>query len=244
MTRTQPNAYTDTWFELFLAHQDTDQTAREVAFLQRNLPQPEITSVLDVCCGYGRHAGSLAKAGYRVLGIDRDPQVIARARMTHASPTLSFQVHDMTRLAELRGPFDAVICMWQSFGYHDAATNADVLRQMARLLPIGGTMVLDIYNRDFFERRQGTRASDVHGVEVATTQRIAGNRLLVDLEYQDRQQQETFDWQVFALDSIVDLAASTDLELVVACTSFEEQQPPNADQPRMQLVFSRRSSTT
>jgi 2-polyprenyl-3-methyl-5-hydroxy-6-metoxy-1,4-benzoquinol methylase len=91
MTGTQPNAYTETWFELFLAHQDTNQTAREVAFLRRNLPQHEINNVLDVCCGYGRHAGPLADTGYRVLGIDRDPQVIAHAHATHASPNLSFR---------------------------------------------------------------------------------------------------------------------------------------------------------
>lgn len=237
MTISEPNAYTDTWFEVFLANPDPDQTALEVDFLKRTLPQPAIISVLDVCCGYGRHAGPLAQEEYRVLGIDRDPHVIERARSLRASPNLAFQKHDMTRLADLPGPFDAVICMWQSFGYHDAATNADVLLQMANLVQEGGRIVLDIYNREFFETRQGTRSAEVHGVEIVTTQRLAGDRLIVDLEYRDRHQRETFDWQVFTPWEISDLAGSAGLDLVLACTGFDEQQAPSADRPRMQVVF-------
>lgn len=239
MTGTQPNAYTETWFELFLAGQDSDQTAHEVDFLLRSLPRPSVSHVLDVCCGYGRHAGLLANEGYRVLGIDRDTHVIDCARSRHASQNLTFQAHDMTRLAELRGPFDAVICMWQSFGYHDPATNRDVLRQMTSLLPIGGRIVMDIYNRDFFTARQGTRASEVRGVEVVTSQRLEGDRLIVDLAYRDRLQQETFDWQVFTPLAVTELAASVGLAPVLACTSFDESVAPSSNRPRMQLVFAK-----
>ena len=233
------NAYTRTWFDLFLASQDPDQAAREVDFLKRNLPRPPITRILDVCCGYGRHAGPLAIDGYSVVGIDRDEAAIECARSLHGLDRLTFLVHDMTKLRALSGPFDAVICMWQSFGYHNAATNADILRQMAELLPSGSRVVLDIYNRDFFAPRQGSRTTEQQGVEVVTHQRLDGDRLVVDLEYRGRQEQETFDWQVFTPQAITDLAASVGLERMLACTSFDENQPPSEDRPRMQLVFGR-----
>ena len=36
--------------------------------------------LLDVPCGYGRHAIPLARAGYRVTGVDRSPTLLAEAR--------------------------------------------------------------------------------------------------------------------------------------------------------------------
>lgn len=230
------NAYTPTWFELFLTSQTHDRTAHEVDFLTRVLPAPP-GRLLDVCCGYGRHAAPLADAGYDVVGIDRDERAIARARSLHAHDRATFLAHDMTRLNELPGPFDGIICMWQSFGYHDAATNADILRQMAELLTSGGRVVLDLYNRDFFGTRQGERTTIQEGVEIVTRQRLDEDRLIVDLDYRDRDERETFDWQVFTPDTITDLATSVGLEPVLACTAFDKSLPPSRDNPRMQMVF-------
>ena len=36
--------------------------------------------LLDVPCGYGRHSIPLARAGYRVMGVDRSPTLLAEAR--------------------------------------------------------------------------------------------------------------------------------------------------------------------
>ena len=37
----QVNAYSDTWFRVFLSKPDIEQTGREVVFLKRNLPREE-----------------------------------------------------------------------------------------------------------------------------------------------------------------------------------------------------------
>ncbi|HYH13413.1 MAG TPA: class I SAM-dependent methyltransferase [Thermomicrobiales bacterium] len=230
------NAYTPTWFDLFLASQVPARTDREVAFLTRVLPTPP-GRLLDVCCGYGRHAAPLTEAGYDVVGIDRDERAIARARSLHAHDRTTFLVHDMTMIRALPGPFEGIICMWQSFGYHDADTNADILRQMARCLVPGGKVVLDLYNRDFFGTRQGERTTIQEGVEIVTRQRLDGDRLIVDLDYRDHDERETFDWQVFTPHTITDLAISVGFEPVLACTAFNEPLPPSPDSPRMQMVF-------
>src|SRR5437868_10696271 len=60
------NRYSTTWFELFLQPIQTVQTEREIAFVARQIPQPAYETVLDLCCGYGRHARLLAERGYRV----------------------------------------------------------------------------------------------------------------------------------------------------------------------------------
>ena len=72
------NLYSSIWFELFLSSLDLAQTVREVAFLLRNLPPPG--PVLDLCCDYARHAALLAGAGYEVVGIDRNSDVVGQVR--------------------------------------------------------------------------------------------------------------------------------------------------------------------
>ena len=40
---------------------------------------PEGGDLLDVPCGFGRHAVALARAGYRVVGVDRSQALLAEA---------------------------------------------------------------------------------------------------------------------------------------------------------------------
>jgi SAM-dependent methyltransferase len=237
---TETNRYSTTWFELFLAEPDPFQTAREVAFLTRVLPPPDPSSILDLCCGFGRHAGPLAKAGYRVLGVDRDPGVIARAQSLHRFLNLTFRVHDMTMLNALPGVFDAVVCMWQSFGYFDKTTNAAVLAQISGHLRPGGRVVLDIYNRAFFDQRQGTRSTQQRGEAVVTTQLMEDDQLVVTLDYVERQVRDIFAWQLFTPQSIAELAETCGLKTVLMCSNFREDEAPSQDNPRMQLVFEKR----
>src|SRR5215510_13351140 len=115
--------YSPTWYELFLEPIALEQTEREAAFVAAWLPLPAYAGVLDLCCGQGRHARALARRGYRVTGVDANTVALAAARQVPGNSIVYLQ-HDMRRLEELPGLFDAVICLWQSFGYFDAATNA------------------------------------------------------------------------------------------------------------------------
>ena len=66
---------------------------------------------------------------------------------------------DLRELDPLPGGYDAVINMWASFGYFDAAENERVLGSFARRLRHHGRLVLDVYNRAFFEARAAESAS-------------------------------------------------------------------------------------
>jgi len=234
------NRYSATWFELFLASPEERQTRIEVDFLTRQLPRERFTTILDVCCGYGRHAAPLGEHGYEVMAIDRDPNVIDAARRGHGPKGVDFQVWDMSRIRDLNRRFDAVICMWQSFGYLDAAANRDILDQIATILNPGGRFIIDIYNASFFESRQGVRSSRRQGIDIVTTQDLHADRLTVNLEYGDGRGNDTFEWQVFTRDSFRVEALSHGLQPLVGCTDFEESQSPGPAKPRMQFVLEKR----
>jgi SAM-dependent methyltransferase len=232
------NAYSETWFELFMATIDPAQTAREVAFLDRQIPLPAFRRVLDVCCGAGRHAALLVERGYELTGIDVNRRALDEALASIGSRA-TLRRHDMRRIDQLDGSFNAVLLLWQSFGQFDDATNLDVLRQIARKLTAGGRFVLDIYHRGFFETRLGERTHEKLGRRITELKDMRKNRLVVDLDYGDGRG-DRFAWRVFTPDEIVELARQVGLNEFLRCADFEESIPPSTDRPRMQLVFEKR----
>lgn len=234
------NAYSRGWFELFLDRIPDEQTAAEVAFVARQLPLPAYRSVLDLCCGSGRHALRLAARGYAVTGIDRDEAAIAAARERARDLPATFRTLDLRDLGALPGRFDVVVSLWQSFGYFDAATNAGILRQAGDRLRPGGRLLLDLYHRDFFERRQGSQEQPIGEVTVRTTRRMEGNRLSVDLDYGPGRPADRFEWQLYTPEELRALGEAHGLALVVACAGFDESLPPSPDLPRMQLILEKR----
>jgi len=232
------NDYSHDWIATFLANVDPAQTEHEIAFLQRQLPSERFRRMLDICCGLGRHAGALAALGYDVVGIDRDPTMIAEAKLTH--PRVRFIAMDVNDLASLDLSFDAAICMWQSFGYLDDASNQRLLASIASKLDVGGRFVLDIYNREFFKSRQGTSTSERAGRKIRETRQMDGDRLRIDLVYNDDASRvDQFDWQLFTLDQVKALGAKCGLTTDLACTGFDESKPASAQSPRMQVDFTR-----
>jgi len=229
------NQYSNTWFEVFLRSVPPEQTEKEAAFLLRQLPLPRHTHIVDLCCGAGRHARLLAEQGYCVLGIDLNPRILRKAKQS--CDRVEYLALDMRCLRALSGKFDAVLIMWQSFGYFDERTNEDILRQIHGKLNPGGRLVLDIYNRRFFERSQGERSLTRDGVRVVERKHVSGKRLFVSLEYVDQGAIDRFEWQVYTPEELSSLVGRVGFASQVACTDFDESAAPSPDRPRMQFVL-------
>lgn len=229
------NTYTKFWFETFLDTISSDQTLKEVNFIQHFLSKEKFSKILDFPCGPGRHASQLLSLGYFVTGIDRDKDAIIGARKK--SPNGTFRVLDMKELYKLDDKFDACICMWQSFGFFDSNTNRSILKQIYNLLNNNGRFILDIYNKRFFEQHQGNFESKRGNLIIKNSNFIKNNRLYTQINYGEGITQDKFDWEIFYEDEIIDLVNSMGLKLVASCASYEINKSPSEDIPRMQLVF-------
>jgi SAM-dependent methyltransferase len=217
--------------------QPPEKTAREVAFLTRVLAPPAEGPVLDVCCGIGRHLAALAALGYSVTGVERHPVVARAAR--EAVPGSRIVEGDANRLPELvSGAFAGIVCLWQSFGYGTAAENAALLGTMAALLDRDGRLLLDVYNRSFFETRTGTRTIEREGRTIREQTELVGDQLTTSLDY-GAGVEDVFSWQLFTPEELIEVARLLGLAPVLACANFDEAVLPSPERARMQLVFAR-----
>jgi cyclopropane fatty-acyl-phospholipid synthase-like methyltransferase len=58
------------YFDIYGALLSDERTIREVEGIVKLLGLPQGSRILDLACGHGRHAISLAERGYRVTGQD------------------------------------------------------------------------------------------------------------------------------------------------------------------------------
>ncbi len=106
--------------------------------------------VLDVACGYGRHALHLARQGLRVVGLDLSDYLLglATARAAAENSPARFVRADM-RVLPFGEVFDAAVCLGGSFGqFANEDEDLALLTETARALKPGGKFLLDVANRD------------------------------------------------------------------------------------------------
>ncbi|MEA3061745.1 MAG: hypothetical protein QOJ94_1526 [Sphingomonadales bacterium] len=116
-------------------------TAADIAFLRRHLAQPP-ARLLDIPCGAGRHALALARAGYRVTGIDLSEDAIDRARAAGEGLSVDFRRGDMRSL-DLAERFDGVLCLGNSLSYFPPEEMRAFVASLAARLANGGRLIVD-----------------------------------------------------------------------------------------------------
>lgn len=137
---------------------------REVARLIERLGVPIGARILDVPCGQGRHANLLARAHFRVDGLDYSKELLARAAADRSGAR--FTRGDMRKLpARWSGRFDAVINVFTSFGFFtEPGDDVKTIAEFARVLAPGGTLLWHGASRDGvmarFLARDWWRSSD------------------------------------------------------------------------------------
>lgn len=135
---------------------------------------PELRpTILDLGCGTGNHALSLARRGYQVVGVDRSPEMLAIARdkssklgNNAALQVPAFHQGDL-RTLDLGQQFDAVLMMFNVLGYQLA--NDDVLTALTtvrRHLKPSGLFVADLwYGPAVLAQRPSDRVKVIHTPE-------------------------------------------------------------------------------
>lgn len=126
-----------------LLYRDKDYVA-EVDYVDALLQRHDVGGplILEFGAGTGKHGRLLAERGYRVLGIERSPEMVAQV-----TPTSDFSVElgDICSV-QLGRTFDAVLALFHVVSYQ--VSNADVQAVFDRAsehLQEGGLFLFDIW---------------------------------------------------------------------------------------------------
>jgi 2-polyprenyl-3-methyl-5-hydroxy-6-metoxy-1,4-benzoquinol methylase len=126
-----------------------ERSDAEVASLVKLLELDSPMKILDLACGFGRHANRLAALGHSVTGVDYMPGflTLARQKAAEMGVQVDYRQGDMRQVSFLE-EFDRVLLLFTSFGYFEDSENELVVKNMARALKLGGCLMFDIPNRD------------------------------------------------------------------------------------------------
>ena len=126
------------------AAQTEEQTQLDLELLVETLEFGPGDKVLDIFCGYGRHALPLARMGARVTGVDISEEYITELQSATDREKLSLTAiaDDFLTMPEAElgeaGSFDAGYCLGNSFSFFPRADMLTFLNRIARVLKPGG----------------------------------------------------------------------------------------------------------
>ncbi|HXW83127.1 MAG TPA: methyltransferase domain-containing protein [Candidatus Binataceae bacterium] len=113
------------------------------------------SSILDLCCGPGRHSLEFARRGFLVTGVDRTKDYLRQAREQGAMERLQieFVESDMRNFVRADA-FDAAINFFTAFGYFDdPAEDRQVVANVHRSLRAGGKFLVDVNGKEILARK-------------------------------------------------------------------------------------------
>jgi 2-polyprenyl-3-methyl-5-hydroxy-6-metoxy-1,4-benzoquinol methylase len=134
------------------------QEAEGIQALLQKFEVPQESRILDVCCGIGLHATSLARMGHPVVGLDLSPYCVARARRFAATRRLGsrarFYIGDARQAAALlarrkEGEFDAILNLGTSHGYYGSKADLSMFADLRKVASKDCLLVVDTVNRDW-----------------------------------------------------------------------------------------------
>ncbi|MBI5361840.1 MAG: class I SAM-dependent methyltransferase [Planctomycetes bacterium] len=239
-------AFQGGYAELY-AHRDFDSARREARWL---VEQGVRGRVLDLCCGFGRHALALSELGCDVYGLDLSSELLLQARNDPRTRDLSrrFVRGDARALPFAGASFDTVVVLFSSFGYFGREGDARMLGEIARVVRPGGLVVLDVMNPERVRAALVPHSTSERGGVVLDERRRIESAVDGSLTVVKNVEQRFADGRVVRWSERVGLYASAELERLARGHALHPQRthgdfdatPFSPAAPR-QIVFLRRA---
>ncbi|MEO7922474.1 MAG: class I SAM-dependent methyltransferase [Chitinophagaceae bacterium] len=135
--------YKDIWRSLI----PEDLTIKEVDFMLAYFNLQPGNKVLDLMCGYGRHAIALARKGMEVTAVDNLAAYTSEIQETAEKEQLPLQVAKANITGyNYDGAADLVICMGNSLNFFDAAETGKLLSNISSWLKPGGHLLINSWS--------------------------------------------------------------------------------------------------
>ena len=154
----------DWWNKIFNAYylktdgdvvEDDRITSEEIDHFLKLLDIKSDDSILDLCCGQGRHTIELASRGFtNIEGLDRSRYLIKKSRLTSKKKGLNcrFREGDARNLPYKPDSFNVVLILGNSFGYFESISDdLKVLKEIFKTLKPWGKVFIDLADGEYLK---------------------------------------------------------------------------------------------
>jgi SAM-dependent methyltransferase len=239
--------FDDDYLRIYRPMLTPERTAHEAEFIEWALSLEPASAVLDLACGYGRHAVEMARRGHRVTGMDFNAHYleIAAGDARAAGVEVRWVPGDMRALPFDR-EFDAVYSFFTSFGYYSDEENERVIAGIACALREGGRFLIDMANRDWFlshpqqriwnQREDGSLLVEEVSLDLVGS-RVTSRQILIEPAGGPRVTKE-YDLRTYTCAELAALCARYGLE-VTGVWGSAEREPYSLESRRLILVVRR-----
>lgn len=223
------------------------RTEKEVDFLIEELGLQTGSKVLDLFCGTGRHCVELAKRDIEAVGIEWNLSYISVAaeKARKASVTPAFIQGDVRGVDFGKG-HNAVIIMYQSFGYLTDAEDREVLVRAHAALKPGGRFLIEILNRDnILQNWQPSSDRETDGVTVVEEREfdMLSSRINATItRYEDSGPEvRQVSWRMYSAHEVINICEEVGYRFVAGYSNID-RAPLTLETRLMRLVFEKPES--
>lgn len=222
-------------------HISEERTQAEAKFVLETLSLRSGARILDLCCGYGRHAVGMAAQGFDVVALDRSQSLLDHAAELAArrGVRITTMKQDARRLSFAK-EFDAVISVFTSYGYNvSEEDDLTMLKGVAAALVPGGKFLIDLDNaarvlghfqqQDWRQLANGGYILNSRRYD-AFRGRVEGRRIRIDPQAEPREYEMSI--RLYAYSELVRQLTTVGITPITAYGDFDGR-PYDSESPRM-----------
>jgi cyclopropane fatty-acyl-phospholipid synthase-like methyltransferase len=134
------------YYHILYKHRDYSEARNFIDNIVEYLDLKKGSKILDLACGIGRHSIYLNEIGFKVVGTDKSPNNIKKAKASH-NQSLSFIQMEM--IDDTNHKYDGIFNLFTSFGYVNHDYNLKTIKNIERQLKDDGIVIVDFMNTLF-----------------------------------------------------------------------------------------------
>ena len=134
------------YYHILYKNRDYNEATNFIDNIIEYLDIKKGSKILDLACGIGRHSIYLDKIGFKVVGTDKSPNNIKKAK---AIQNNSISFLQMEMIEDTNNKYDCIFNLFTSFGYVNHDYNLKTIKNIERQLKDNGTVLVDFMNTLF-----------------------------------------------------------------------------------------------
>jgi cyclopropane fatty-acyl-phospholipid synthase-like methyltransferase len=172
------------YYHILYKHRDYSEARSFIDNIVEYLDLKKGSKILDLACGIGRHSIYLDEIGFKVVGTDKSPNNIKKAK---ASQNQSLSFLQMEMIDDTNHKYDGIFNLFTSFGYVNHDYNLKTIKNIERQLKDDGTVIIDFMNTLFVKNNlviEETKVIDDLSFKIK--RRSDGKHIYKEIKFQDK----------------------------------------------------------